>query len=121
MTLKEIKEKLPTFPEGERAAVIRRLFEDHFCELSKQTLLTFQKTWAVINQNRNQKALLKFVAEQNKVVQDCIDYEVSQVGKIIREAFKLAPLTLDTDIEIYSTQEDEKKDIPAITPSFKGS
>jgi hypothetical protein len=119
MTLREIKEKLPTLKEGERAAVIRQLFENQFCELSKRTLIMWQKTFALVDPNGSE--FEKFVQEQNKVVQDCIDYETSEVGKIVREALKLKALTLDTDIEIYDSQEDEKAKIPAITPSFKGS
>ncbi|KKL07410.1 hypothetical protein LCGC14_2586290 [marine sediment metagenome] len=89
MILAELKEKLGTLSENDRAAYVAKLYK-LLSEVSKQTLINFQQNWDSC------KSFKDFVAAQNKVIQLCIQLELSPIGCIVRKELNLPTLTTET-------------------------
>lgn len=64
------------------------------CPITHKTITQFQKDWD------GSKSFEEFVVEQNKVIKECFEKEVSDVGADIRKTLGLEPITLETRIEV---------------------
>ncbi len=89
MTVRELIETLDILTEENRVICVKNLYK-LLSGVSKQTLTQFQ-----IGYDSN-KPFEEFVAEQNKVIQQCISLELSPIGAIVRKKLNLVPLTEGT-------------------------
>ncbi len=91
MTVKEIYDNLESFTGDQRAEHLGNLSRQ-FSDVSMGDLVNFQDNWSP------SKGMEAFFAEQGKLFKKCINLEVSNFGKTVREALGLEPLTWDTEI-----------------------
>jgi hypothetical protein len=92
MTIGELKEQLPTIEDDkQRAELLQRLFK-LFCPISYKTIMVFNRDWD------GSKSYKEYVEAVNKEIITCINMEVSDIGKMTREALKLKPISLETEL-----------------------
>lgn len=96
MKIIEIKEKLEkgTVTEDDRKEFVQPMVTNMFCNTSKASLLNFQV--GNINKIPTKE---KYFEELDKVMIMCIVMETSEAGKLVREAQKLTPLSLEDEIK----------------------
>jgi len=92
MTIKNILEKLDSFKDKEREKYLRPLCSN-LTSLSQNQLTNFQTNWD------GDRSFEEFVKAQNKEIRVCIELELSEIGKIAREAAGLKPLNENDEIE----------------------
>ena len=95
MTIKDLKEKLPTL-KGEERAMLEKLMP-LLTGVSQSTMLEFQNNWDWRN-NPPPDGYDKFVVAQNKVIMDCLRIEQSDVGILVRDTLGMPALTDDTEV-----------------------
>ena len=96
MTIKELKEKLPTMDSNERNEVLPTLMT-MLSRVSRSTMMTFQNGWDY-DGNPMPDGYNKFVNAQNKVILDCLKIEQSDIGLLVRNTLGLSALTDDTEV-----------------------
>jgi len=91
MKIEEILKKMDGFSDKERGTTLRSLL-DKLCPVSKNQLMNFQSDWD------GSRAFEEFKREQNKVIKDCVEMEVSEIGSVVREKLGLPSISLETEI-----------------------
>jgi hypothetical protein len=91
MTLKEIIEKMDGFTEDERVQYLPKVFS-LLSPVSRVELLDFQRDW---DASRGFEA---FVKAQNEKIKMCIELECAEFGSTVREALKLEPITMESEV-----------------------
>lgn len=92
MTVQELLDNLNSWGSAEREEPIIKLAK-HFTTISLKQLRDFQNDW------NTGLSYDEFVAAQNKVIVVCIMMEISNLGKMVREALGKKPLTLETELK----------------------
>ena len=92
MTLQEIKEKIDGFTDEERVKYLRPLCTRGFSDCSLIKINDFQRGWD------GEKDFSEFKKEQNIIIRECIDTEVSEEGKEERIRLGMEPITLETEV-----------------------
>jgi len=92
MILSEALDQLDAIGASDERAPVARRIMPLLSGVSKQTLVKMQTTW---DHNR---PFAEFVAEQNRLIRECVMLETSETGDIVRVTLGMAPLTMATVI-----------------------
>jgi hypothetical protein len=93
MTIREIIENLEQWQDQERETNLRPLLK----LLSPMSLATLREHQIKHFSHNPIAGYEEFVEGQNKEIKTCLELEMSDFGKVIRENLGLKPLTLETE------------------------
>lgn len=89
MTVKEVRDNLKTYSDAEREGPLLALTKV-LSGVSMATLRAFQEEWD------GAKGFEKFRMAQDAKIAECIELELSDFGKTVRETLGLEPFLLTT-------------------------
>ena len=92
MTVKEIVEKMDSFSDAKRVKYLAPLYES-LTPISQKQITIFQATWD------HTKSFGEFKRAQGVELRKCIEIELSEIGRLVREAAGLQPLNEDDEIK----------------------
>jgi hypothetical protein len=93
MKVKEFKAQFKNWTDKERFRPIDALMR-FMTPISAETLMEFQRNWS----DPRLTHYNEFVKKQNEEIEKCIALEMTEIGRITREACGLPPLTDETEI-----------------------
>ena len=99
MTIEKLLKDLDGFSDSEREKWILSLMKK-FCTLSSNQVENFQSEWMRKHPpyEGDPPPFEEFKAGQNKVIKECIEIEISEIGKGVRKVAGLEPLSLSTEL-----------------------
>jgi len=99
MKISEILERLDSFDDGDREKHLRPLVA-MLSPVSHQDIKEYQESHFTKYPEKTEEGWQEFIVGMNAVLRKCIELEVSEViGKPVREALSLEPITLETEID----------------------
>ncbi|MFA7290558.1 MAG: hypothetical protein WC055_16920 [Melioribacteraceae bacterium] len=93
MVVMDIMDVLEDLCEDQREFILKALI-DQFSEVSRYVLYESQLEWD------GTLPFEDFIKHQNKIIRNCVDFETSPFGKIVRTREELPPFTNLTEIII---------------------
>lgn len=92
MTIHEVLDRIDSIGEGDGREPMAKALASKLCPVSLQTLVAFQEGWDT------KRPWGEFVVAQNKVLRECVMLETTDIGTVVREQFRLEPITMDTQV-----------------------
>ena len=96
MKLGELLDRLDSLRGVDREMI--RPLARHLSPLSIRTVAHFQRDWFVEHPTCTDKSFRQFSVAQNRVIQTCVELEMSELGREARDLSGLEPLTLETEL-----------------------
>jgi hypothetical protein len=93
MTLQEIVDNIDNMTSDEERQEILTKVIDGFSFISKSEVTQFMNNWD------RSRPFEEFVQEQNKLIKTCLQMELTELGKVVRETQKLPVWTPQTTLE----------------------
>jgi hypothetical protein len=87
MTIQDLLDNMDNWYDEERNQL--RPVLDMLTGVSLETFQRFESGW-------DGESYEEFISAQNKVIRECIELEMSELGQIVREKLGYKPLTLDS-------------------------